>query len=97
MLSQACVIPSVHWGGGGGLPRRVCPGGLPIVPGGGSAWRVRLGGSACSGVYIWGGGLHPGRGSASTGGWADRPQSDTMGYGQRAGGTHPTGMHPCFF
>ena len=57
---------------------------------GGSAWGVRLGGSACSGVYIWGG-------SASTGGWADRPQSDTMGYGQRAGGTHPTGMHPCFF
>ena len=23
------------------------------------------------------------------------PQSDTTGYGQRAGGTHPSGMHSC--
>ena len=41
-----------------------------------------------------------GGGSASRGvcmqwGWADTPppQSDTMGYSERAGGTHPTGMH----
>ena len=27
--------------------------------------------------------------------WADNP-SDTTGYGQQAGGTHPTGMHTCF-
>ena len=25
------------------------------------------------------------------------PPSDTMGYSQRAGGTHPTGMHSCFW
>ena len=38
-------------------------------------------------------GLHPGwRGSASGWGWSD-PPSDTTGYGQRAGGMHPTGMH----
>ena len=24
------------------------------------------------------------------------PQSDTMGYGQRASGTHLTGLHSCF-
>ena len=24
------------------------------------------------------------------------PPSDTTGYGQQAGGTHPTGMHSCF-
>ena len=24
------------------------------------------------------------------------PQSDTMGYGQLAGGTHPTGIHSCW-
>ena len=24
------------------------------------------------------------------------PGKDTMEYGQQAGGTHPTGMHPCF-
>ena len=30
------------------------------------------------------------------GGWADPPQSDTMGYGQLADGTHPTGMHSCW-
>ena len=41
------------------------------------------------------GGLHPGRGSASRGVWADPPPSDTVEYGQRAGGTHPTGMHSC--
>ena len=33
---------------------------------------------------------------------ADTPQADTppaqcmLGYGQQAGGTHPTGMHSCF-
>ena len=43
------------------------------------------------------------RGSASRKGsasgeraWADPPPpSDTMGYGQRAGGSHPNGMHSC--
>ena len=50
------------------------------------------------GICIWGvciqAGLHPG-GSAS-GGWEYLPpSSDTMGYGQRAGGKHPTGMHSC--
>ena len=24
------------------------------------------------------------------------PQSDTTGYGQRVGGSYPTGMHSCF-
>ena len=31
-------------------------------------------------------------------GWADPPPqdtSDTTGYSQQAGGTHPTGMHSC--
>ena len=94
MLSQACVIPSVHWGG-------VCPGGSVrgvclLCRGGGVCLAGPLRG-VCMQRGLHRGGLHPGRGSASTGGWADRPQSDTMGYGQRAGGTHPTGMHPCFF
>ena len=40
-------------------------------------------------LFIGGGaGLHGG-------GWADPPPSDTMGYGQRVSGTHPTGMHSC--
>ena len=36
-------------------------------------------------------------GSASRGGWADPPPppQSTTGYGQQAGGTHPTGMHSC--
>ena len=34
-------------------------------------------------------------GSASRGGWAEPPLDDTTGYGQRAGSTHPTGMHSC--
>ena len=51
---------------------------------------VHPGGLHSRGVCI-GGGLHPG-GSPSVG---RPPQSDTTGYGQRAGGTHPTGMHFC--
>ena len=37
------------------------------------------------------------RGSAYRGSRPPPPQSDAMGYGQRAGGTHPTGMHSCFY
>ena len=72
------------------------------LPPGGSAsrgWGLHLegvcilGGSASgesasrgSGVCIQGwGGLHPGG--------LGRPPWDTTGYGQKAGGTHPTGMH----
>ena len=36
-----------------------------------------------------GGGLHPG------GAQTPPPPSNTTGYGQRAGSTHPTGMHSC--
>ena len=104
MFSQACVIISVHGGGGGVSPGRVCiqaeicPGeGLPRkglhpggdLPRGGSAHgRVCPGeglprglprGVCIQGVCIWG--------------VVQTPQSDTMGYGQRASGAHPTGMH----
>ena len=43
------------------------------------------------------GDLHLGGGSTSGGGGevGHTPPSDTTGYGQRAGGTHPTGMHSC--
>ena len=37
---------------------------------------------------------HMTRGSASRG--VGPPPRDTTGYGQRAGGTHPTGMHSCY-
>ena len=37
-----------------------------------------------------------GKGSALVGGGVGQtPPSDTMGYGQRARGLHPTGMHSC--
>ena len=36
-----------------------------------------------------------GGGSASKGGGQIPSPSDTTGYGQRTGGTHPTGMHSC--
>ena len=38
------------------------------------------------------GGLH--QGGLHLRGWAD-PPSDITGYGQRAGGTHHSGMHSC--
>ena len=45
-----------------------------------------------------GGGLHRGGVVCIQGGWADHapPPSDTTGYGQQAGGMHPTGMHSCY-
>ena len=74
------VCHSVHRG-------ELHPGGVCIW-GGGSASR---GVGVCiqgEGVCIQeGGDLHPGG--------LGRPPSDTTGYGQRAGGTHPTGMHFC--
>ena len=39
--------------------------------------------------------VHRGRGGLHPGGQTPSP-SDTTGYGQRAGGRHPTGMHSCF-
>ena len=50
------------------------------------------GGSASRGSAYRGGGLHTGVGVGQT-----PPPLDTMGYGQRAGGTHPTGMHFCVY
>ena len=37
--------------------------------------------------------------ASTSGGGVGRhhPKLDTMGYGQRAGGTHPTGMHLVYF
>ena len=47
--------------------------------------------------------VHRGRGSASRRGlhlggvWQTPPRpTDTTGYGQQAGGTHPTGIHSCY-
>ena len=51
----------------------------------GSAFSGGGGGGSAS---RWKRGLHPG-------GIGRTPPSDTMGYGQQAGGTHPTGMHSC--
>ena len=52
-----------------------------------------------AGICIQGGlhpgGLHRGGGDLHPGGGVGQTPSDTTGYGQRAGGTHPTGMHSC--
>ena len=46
------------------------------------------------------GSLHPGvsvsRGGLQPEGVGQTPPPNTTGYGQRAGGTHPTGMHSCW-
>ena len=62
---------------------------------------VHRGGSAFKGGLHWGGWADPT--GLPTGGSASRGVNqtptrdtwDTMGYGQQAGGTHPTGMHSC--
>ena len=58
--------------------------------------------STCLSVILFTGESVSGVGSVSRrvcirglGGWTDSLPSDTMGYGQRASGTHPTGMHSC--
>ena len=94
------VCHSVHRGGGG-LHLEGSASREGLHPGEGSASR--------GGVCIRGRGLHPGEGSASgeevciqgrglhPAGLARTPPSDTMGYGQRVGSTHPTGIHSCSY
>ena len=111
MFSEVFVCLRGGGGGGGALHTGgVCIHGVVCIQGrvfiqvdlhpGGSAFGGRgglyPGDSASTGRGLHPGkGLHPGRGLDP--GWAEPPpsQSDTMGYGQRAGGTHPTGMHSC--
>ena len=56
-------------------------------------------GGAASGGVASRGGLHPGevciQGSLHPGGGGQNPPSDPIEYGQRAGATHPNGMHSC--
>ena len=73
-----------------------------LYPGGGSASRVSAsrGGLHPEEVCIQGGwaeSLVCLRGGLDRGGWADPPRHtwDITGYGQQAGGTHPTGMLSC--
>ena len=63
----------------------------------GLASQHALGRGVCiqgEGVCIWGMGLHPGRWVGQTP-LPTRDTWDTMGYGQRVGGMHPTGIHSC--
>ena len=70
-------------------------------------WGVCMAWEACvvGGVHgrgVWHGGGHAWWGACVVGacvvvgdGGMHAPLADTMGYGQRVGGTHPTGMHSC--
>ena len=81
-----CWLPSMHhWSHDQGCGLH--PGGLH--PRGLYLGSLHPGGSASRGVCLQVGVCIQGR-------WAD-PYPDTMGYGQGAGGTHPTGMHSCWF
>ena len=75
----ACVAGGMHGGGGHGRGHAWWGGHL--------CWGVCVAGGVhgggCMAVGMLGGGMH-GRGT-----WV----ADTMRYGQRAGGTHPTGMY----
>ena len=55
----------------------------------GCAWQ---GGMRCRWGVCVAGGVHSMGGMHAT----PSPPADTTGYGQRAGGTHPTGMHSSF-
>ena len=89
-LGQGSVFtPVCHSVRGGGGSASRGDWGLPPVGGESASREV--------GVCIQGeGDLHPRGGVCIQGGWADPPPLDTTGYGQRAGGTHPTGMHSCW-
>ena len=69
-----------------------------------SLWQVNAFIPVCHSVH--GGDLHPGGGGieggcpqegSASGGVGQTPPSDTTGYCKRAGGTHPTGMHSCYY
>ena len=90
LVSQASVIPSVHGGRGVCIQGAVCLQGV-CIQGGLPTTVLHPGGVCLQDVCIQ-------RGVCIQVGWADPtppPPSDTTGYGQRAGGTHPTGMHSC--
>ena len=93
MFSQLFVCPQRRGGSAsrGGLHRgagRVCIQGGLHQSGLHSRGICIQEGVRIQAVCIGEGGLHPG-GSGQT------PSSDTTGYSQRAGGTHPTGMYSC--
>ena len=62
------------------------------LQGEGAAYRVVGGPHPGAGVFLHGWGL-PTEGLYSGG--LGRSSTDTMGYGQQAGGTHPAGMLSC--
>ena len=71
----------------------VCPRGVCVYP------SMHWAGGSSQGVFAQRGCL-PG-GVCPLGGQRPRPEAntphpDTMGYGQQAGGTYPTGMHYCY-
>ena len=80
---------------GGGVPPNFQGGLLQIFGGGVSAWR---------GVppNFWGRGCLPGGGVPPNFRWRGSSKffwggGSPLEYGQRSAGTHPTGMHSCFF
>ena len=87
-------LMKIFWGGGSACGGVYMQGGGVCIQGGLPGGSLPMGGLP-SWCLPWGGALHPG-GSASSRSWADPSQSGTTGYGQCAGGTHPTGMHSCF-
>ena len=90
---RACMAGGVHGGGHvwqrGGMHGRGAFVAVGWVAGEGMcdrgcAWWGRcMAGGMHGGGHVWQGGMYA--------------MADTMGYGQWAGGMHPTGMHSCFF
>ena len=85
-VCEGYVFLFTEVGGGADASGGLHPGGSAFMGSAsrGSAYRV--------GVHL--GDLH--LAVCIQGGLADPTPSDTMGYGQQAGGTHPTGMRSCF-
>ena len=67
---------------------------VTLFPGGGG-FPACITGLMTRGICIHGGVASRVFASGCGGGGVGRPSWDTMGYGQRAGSTHPTGMHSC--
>ena len=68
-------------------------GGVCLLRGRVSAWGVSAWGVSAPGGVCSRGGLLRGEGGLLTG----RPGGDPPGTATAAGGTHPTGMHSCFY
>ena len=95
-LRSTCLLPTAYVVWGKVMFSQAC-----VCSQEGEVWSEggRVGAWSGKGVCVWSEGARclVGGGGDGQRGYGDTPSPDTPRYGQPAVGTHPTGMHSCFF